>query len=107
LLDQTFTPAAIFRDTKVLANEEETPLTDLNIFPNPAQIETTIQSEAFAKNNAEFSVTDVYGRTFNTNPTKISRTEVRLNVSNLSEGKYFVKVDTGAEPIVKALMVVR
>lgn len=107
LLDQTFAPVAIFKDTKVLANEEETPLTDLNIFPNPAQVETTIQSEAFAKNNAEFSVTDVYGRTFNTNPTKISRTEVRLNVSNLSEGKYFVKVDTGAEPIVKALMVVR
>lgn len=107
LLDKTFVPADIFKDTRVLANETEAPLSDLNIFPNPAQVETTIQSEAFAKNNVEFSVTDVYGRTFNTNPTRKSRTEMLLNVTNMPSGKYFVKIDTGAEPMVKALMVAR
>ena len=107
LLDKAFAPADIFKDTKVLANEIENPLTDVNIFPNPAQIETTIQSEAFAKNNVEFSITDVYGRTFNTNPTRKSRTEMLLNVTNMPSGKYFVKIDTGAEPMVKALMVAR
>lgn len=107
LLDKTFTPSPIFKNTKVLANESEAPLTDLNIFPNPAQIETTISSEAFAKNNVELTVTDVYGRALNTNPTRLSRTEIKLNVSNIPDGKYFVKVDTGAEPLVKALMVLR
>ncbi|MES2520489.1 MAG: DUF1501 domain-containing protein [Bacteroidota bacterium] len=107
LLDQTFTPAPIFKNTKVLANENETPLTDLNIYPNPAQVETIIESDAFAKNNTEVMVTDAYGRSFNTNPTRLSRTQVRLNVSNMPTGKYFVKVDTGSEPLVKALMVLR
>ncbi|MDZ7900435.1 MAG: DUF1501 domain-containing protein [Arcicella sp.] len=107
LLDKTFEPVPIFKNTKVLANEIENPLSDLNIFPNPAQIETTIQSEAFAKNNVEFSVTDVYGREFNTNPTRKSRTEMLLNVTNMPSGKYFVKIDTGAAPMVKALMVAR
>ena len=107
LLDKAFTPADIFKNTKVLANEIENPLSDVNIFPNPAQIETTIQSESFAKNNVELSITDVYGRTFNTNPTRKSRTEMLLNVTNMPSGKYFVKIDTGAEPLVKALMVAR
>jgi uncharacterized protein (DUF1501 family) len=107
LLDKTFDPVPIFKDLKVLANEAEAPLTDLNIFPNPAQIETTVQSEAFAKSNVELSVTDVYGREFFTNPTRKSRTEMLLNVTNMPSGKYFIKVDTGTEPIVKALMVAR
>jgi uncharacterized protein (DUF1501 family) len=108
LLDKTFQPVPIFKEVKqVLANEEEMPLSDLNIFPNPAQIETTIQSEAFARNNVEFSVTDVYGRTFDTTPTRKSRTEMLLNVTNMPTGRYFVRIDTGAEPIVKALMVAR
>jgi hypothetical protein len=108
LLDKTFEPVPIFKEVRqVLANEAEAPLSDINIFPNPAQVETTIQSEAFAKNNVEFSVTDVYGRTFNTNPTRKSRTEMLLNVTNMPSGRYFIKVDTGSEPIVKALMVAR
>ena len=82
-------------------------MADLNIFPNPAQAETIIESDAFARNNTELVVTDAYGRSFNTNPTRLSRTQVRINVSNMASGKYFVKVDTGAEPLVKALMVVR
>jgi uncharacterized protein (DUF1501 family) len=107
MLDQTFKPADIFKNTKVLANETEAPLADLNIYPNPAQTETTIESEAFAKSNFEMAITDVYGRSFDANPSRLSRTQVRLNVGNMPAGKYFVKVDTGAEPIVKALMVVR
>jgi uncharacterized protein (DUF1501 family) len=107
MLDQTFKPADIFKDTKVLGNETEAPLADLNIYPNPAQVETTIESEAFAKNNFEMAITDVYGRSFDANPSRLSRTQVRLNVSNMPAGKYFVKVDTGSEPVVKALMVVR
>lgn len=107
LLDKTFTPAPIFKNTNVLANEKEIPLTDLNIFPNPAQIETTISSGAFAKHNMDLTVTDVYGRVLNTNAIRLSQTEIKLNVSNIPDGKYFVKVDTGSEPLVKALMVLR
>jgi len=107
LLDKTFDPSPIFKTQKVLGSEAETPVVDLNIFPNPAQIETIIESDAFAMNNSKLVVTDTYGRSFNTNPTRLSRTQVRINVSNMASGKYFVKVDTGAEPLVKALMVVR
>ena len=107
LLDKTFDPSPIFKNTKVLANEHEVPLADLNIFPNPAQTDTIIESEAFARNNTDLVVTDAYGRSFNTNPTRLSRTQVRINVSSMASGKYFVKVDTGAEPLVKALMVAR
>jgi hypothetical protein len=89
----------------VLGNENEAPLADLNIFPNPAQTEAIIESDAFARNNSELVITDAYGRGFDTNPIRLSRTQIRINVSNLASGKYFVKVDTGAEPLVKALMV--
>lgn len=107
LLDKTFDPSPIFKAAKVLGNENEVPLADLNIFPNPAQTETIIESDAFARNNSELVVTDAYGRSFDTNPTRLSRTQVRINVSSMASGKYFVKVDTGAEPLVKALMVMR
>jgi uncharacterized protein (DUF1501 family) len=107
LLDKTFDPSPIFKNTKILGNESETPLADLNIFPNPAQTDTIIESDAFARNNTELMVTDAYGRSFDTNPTRLSRTQVRINVSGMASGKYFVKVDTGAEPLVKALMVMR
>ena len=107
LLDKTFKPSDIFKDTRVLANETELPLAELNIFPNPAQNDTIIESDAFARNNTELVVTDAYGRSFDTNPTRLSRTQIRINVSGMASGKYFVKVDTGAEPLVKALMVMR
>ena len=107
LLDKTFKPVDIFKNTKVLGNESEIPLADLNIFPNPAQNDTIIESDAFARNNTELMVTDAYGRSFDTNPTRLSRTQIRINVSGMASGKYFVKVDTGAEPLVKALMVMR
>lgn len=107
LLDKTFEPVPIFRNTKVLGTEAEPTLADLNIFPNPAQNETILESDAFARNNTELVVTDAYGRSFDTNPTRLSQTQVRINVSGMASGKYFVKVDTGAQPLVKALMVVR
>jgi len=107
LLDKTFDPSPIFKNTKVLNNENEMPLAVLNIFPNPAQTETIIESEAFARNNSELVITDAYGRSFDTNPTRLSRTQVRINVGSMASGKYFVKVDTGAEPLVKALLVMR
>jgi hypothetical protein len=91
----------------VLGNENEVPFADLNIFPNPAQTETIIESDALARSNSQLVVTDAYGRNFDTNPTRLSRTQVRINVSGMASGKYFVKVDTGAEPLVKALMVMR
>lgn len=107
LLDKTFDPSPIFKNTKVLNNENEMPIAVLNIFPNPAQTETIIESEAFARNNSELVITDAYGRSFDTNPTRLSRTQVRINVGSMASGKYFVKVDTGAEPLVKALLVMR
>jgi hypothetical protein len=106
LLDKTFDPSPIFKGAPVLVNQNEVPLVDLNIFPNPAQIDTIIESDAFAKNNIDLVVTDAYGRIFDTNPTRLTRTQVLINVSNLASGKYFVKVNTGAEPLVKALMVI-
>jgi uncharacterized protein (DUF1501 family) len=107
LLDKTFIPSPIFQNTKVLSNEPVASLTDLTIYPNPAQTETIIESDALAKSNVELMITDTYGRAFDTNPTRVSRTQIRLNVSNMPSGKYFVKVDTDAEPLVKALMVWR
>ena len=107
LLGKTFEPSPIFRATpKALANEEDT-LTSLKIYPNPAQTETIIESELLLKNNTDLSLTDVYGRTFEGNQTRISRTQIRLDVSNLSTGKYFVRINTDGEPVVKALIVNR
>jgi hypothetical protein len=106
LLDKTFEPSPIFKAAKVLSNETEAPMAGLVIFPNPAQTETIIESEAFANNNnIHLVVTDAYGRSFDINPTRISRTQIRINVNNMASGKYFVKVDTAAEPLIKALMV--
>ena len=99
-------PLPIFRAPAILANEEEIGHYELNIYPNPAQSETFLDSEAFAK-NMELVVTDVYGRSFYTHPERLSRTKIRLNVDNMPMGKYFVKVETDKEPIVKALMVQR
>lgn len=106
LLGKSFEPSAIFRDTKALANEEDIS-TNLKIYPNPAQNETFIESELLLKNNAELFLTDVYGRNFENNQSRISRTTIRLDVSNLSSGKYFIRLNTDAEPVVKTLIVAR
>lgn len=100
-------PLPIFRAPTVLANEGEIAQNELSIYPNPAQNETFLESEIFSKNNTELVVTDVYGHSFNTNPERLSRTKIRLNVDNMPTGKYFVRIATENEPLVKALMVVR
>jgi uncharacterized protein (DUF1501 family) len=107
LLDKSYDILPIFRKGQVLANENEVSKSNINIYPNPASIETIIESDVLARTNSEMMFTDVYGKNYEPVANRISRTQVRLNVGNLPTGKYFVRINGGDETSVKALIVAR
>jgi len=78
-----------FGDGQILGNQEQTARNEsFTVYPNPAQNEVTINIEASTVKSV--NVYDISGRIFN-----ISRTDLnKLNVSNLSNGAYFIQIIT-------------
>ncbi|KAB8153482.1 T9SS type A sorting domain-containing protein [Kordia sp. TARA_039_SRF] len=66
----------------------------ISTYPNPTKDILHIQSKSLVNN---ISVFDINGRLLNSKTLSNSKTEYQLNVRNLSQGIYFVKIQTDEE----------
>lgn len=76
--------------------EEEQLKHQLSIFPNPAKDVLTINLEPVLNDNPKIYLVDVLGKTVK-GTTTISTKSLSMNVADLSQGTYFVKIVTNME----------
>jgi Beta-lactamase/Secretion system C-terminal sorting domain len=69
---------------------EESANKDTRVFPNPASDIVYIEAAYFDKNE-EITATDVFGKVYELNVTKETTSRIKIDVSKLSRGVYFVK----------------
>ena len=76
-------------------------LSSINLYPNPANDVVNVECRM---QNAEYEVEavevyDVYGKLVNT--VVVNENPIRINISNLADGMYFVRVTTDAGAVTK------
>lgn len=77
--------------------EENTLVTSMNVYPNPAIDETTVSFELANASDVVITVTDLSGKAvYSTSMSNVAAglTETSINTSNLSNGVYVVKVSS-------------
>ncbi|MFY7889452.1 MAG: DUF1501 domain-containing protein [Spirosomataceae bacterium] len=94
LLDKTFAPLPIFRADAVLATSNEM-VNNLLIYPNPASLETIVEADIFAKSNHTITLISINGQVIVPPQERISNTQIRVDVSHFSSGKYILQVGEG------------
>jgi len=75
---------------------------NVNIYPNPARENVTVSVEGM-RGKAEVNVIDMSGRTVMTLPMEAS--VVKLNVSSLAQGTYFVRISGESISTVRKLVI--
>ena len=102
-----FTAASVGKDTistrsekactKTLGEGIDELTSSLNLYPNPVNDKLYIEADAEIE---EFSIYDVYGR-LQVTETPSHQGKVMVDVSELSNGVYFVKVKFGSDGVMK------
>ena len=84
-------------ETIEFAALEEVNSFGLNIYPNPSNGLFNVELNSLSVNKVEISVLDVSGKVIskNTYQTSSSNLNVPMNISNVEEGVYFVRIDAG------------
>ena len=84
-------------ETIEFAALEEVNSFGLNIYPNPSNGLFNVELNSLSVNKVEISVLDVSGKVIskNTYQTSSSNLNVPMNISNVEEGVYFVRIDVG------------
>ena len=95
----------VLQDTCLTAVEENI-FTGVNIFPNPASENIFIDfgNKNFGK--AEIIFTDVLGKTM-ISEKKIAIGKYNIDVSSLSKGSYFVRINTGEGSVTRKVVISR
>ena len=81
-------------------------LNEALIYPNPANNEITIESTTNLS-TAKISIIDVSGRLVmntNENITNITDTKIKINITSLTQGIYFLNIKSGTNTIVKRIV---
>lgn len=85
---------------------EDTVLTTINMYPNPAEDEVFIDFGTNTPNNYSIAVTNSLGQIMQVqNGNDISTGTARLNVANYASGIYFVTIKTGVQTETKKLVI--
>ncbi len=72
----------------------------ITIYPNPAKesLEVTVGNSQNIKNKTEIMIYDLFGReVYNPVNQQINRSAITIDISSLSQGMYFLKINNGAE----------
>ncbi|MGB1204452.1 MAG: T9SS type A sorting domain-containing protein [Chitinophagales bacterium] len=88
--------------------ENTTTLSHLNIYPNPATSQITLQYEQnIAEKEVQITIFDMLGKKIleQTKDANLGKNSILIDISNLSKACYFVKIDNGVEQITRKLMV--
>jgi len=84
-------------------NEPQQEEYTLDVFPNPADEQVTLQWETMSSNETQVRVYDVNGRLVHDEQT--ANTQLQLNTSEWMSGLYFVQVQNGETLISRKLLV--
>ena len=84
-------------ENTTLAGQTENEIQEMAVYPNPCQTETTIRVENYTE--TEVYLFNISGQLVK--KTKLTGTQIKLNVGDLPKGTYIVKLGTGqAEKII-------
>ncbi len=78
--------------------EEPTPF---HLYPNPAHSSIYLNLEVENKNGWDIQILDINGRVVKTHHVKNQNQQLKLDISSLDEGTYFIKIKNGKEMFAK------
>ena len=84
--------------TGTIVGLEDVTSTSLSIYPNPA---TSVVNISGITGNASVNITDILGRTIKTVSFENIANEIKVDISDLTTGNYFLKVNQDGKVIVK------
>ena len=81
----------------------------IKVYPNPTTGQLTIDASACSATNGEFTINnveifDIYGRKQNNFQFSIFNSPLKIDISHLSSGIYFVKISTKAGETVRKIV---
>lgn len=82
-------------------------LNDVNIFPNPAQDELTVEFNALENAQVNYQLTDLSGKSIVVGKWTITpgnRVQYKIDVKDISDGVYLIVIQSGNEHTVKKLI---
>jgi hypothetical protein len=77
------------------------------VYPNPASDEVTIEYALEKNQSVSYEITDLSGRIIHSLHLgeKLGFQQMKISVEDLATGLYFIKLNAGADVIVKRLLV--
>ncbi|MCK8490707.1 DUF1501 domain-containing protein [Spirosoma sp. RP8] len=103
-LFRDFSVSPIFRSSSTAV--DTSPQT-VNLYPNPASADVTLEADNISKGLQTIALTDVQGRLQLLNPTLVMPNSVHFDVSTLAAGSYVVQVATERGTLTKRLIIAR
>lgn len=80
----------------------------IEIYPNPATDNIQLQSKLSDVNNAELKIYDVHGKeVFSKSYTNLLKQSVKINISDFSQGIYFLSIKAKNKTITKKFVIER
>lgn len=83
--------------THIGLNDVENNISSINVYPNPVKDIATLDITLSESSNATIQVVDLMGRTLidlGTKSFKAGQSSIEINTTNLSNGMYFVKINS-------------
>ncbi len=80
---------------------------DFEVFPNPANSQITLKTDSWEFSNMAIQIFDILGRKQFNQTIEHQTTRLNLDISNLDEGLYFLRLDNGEDRIAKPLIIER
>ncbi|HOZ76430.1 MAG TPA: endonuclease [Ferruginibacter sp.] len=81
--------------------------TDIRIYPNPAVNEIAVSLAQASMPNSVVKITDITGKEVLMQKTAVGQTTIRLKISNLPAGRYFVSVINNETALYDSFLIVR
>ena len=94
-------------DSKTISIQLNAHNTDMLVYPNPTSQKLTIQLQQAFTAAYELQVSDVAGRILMRQQITRGQKTVELNVSNLSPGRYFIRIPEGNQVINRSFVVIK
>ncbi len=96
-----------FTHSKIISVKLNNNLSNALIYPNPTTESLNVKLYEVLQSNSTLQVTDVTGRMLMQQSVKTNEVNIKLDVKNLSAGRYFVKITNATQIINQSFVVMK
>ncbi len=96
-----------FENSKIISVKLNTNLSNAIVYPNPTTESLNVKLYEVLQSNSILQVTDVTGRMVMQQTVNLNEVNIKLDVKNLSAGRYFIKISNDMQIINQSFVVMK